>query len=197
MQSAGTDSLRAALQIAISVLTCSKSSKLLIQPKALIIHINFQACMDFSVVVSRNTPLSSLEELEEACAIFLTHIGYLSKGYEPRTGTSEITESVPFRLFVDFFLRRKDKTWLVEELAHELKTSKPTIYRHINKLKAMDLLEESYLDTEEGTQRKGYRLRYGSFSDAWHFVEEHVSVAMSNYRKSVDHIQKLASKEKR
>lgn len=153
--------------------------------------------MDFEINVNRNAPLTSLDDLDEVCAIFLTDIGYLPKGYGPRTGVSEIKDSVPFRLFVDFFLLRRDKTWLVEELAHEMKTSKPTIYRHIKKLKSMDLLEEAYLDTDENTQRKGYRLRYGSFGDAWHFVEEHVTVAMANYRKSVDHIQKLAEEKKR
>ena len=88
-------------------------------------------------------------------------------------------------------------SWLVEELAHELHTSKPTIYRHIKKLKSMDLLEEAYLDTEAGTQRKGYKLRYGSLGDAWHFAEEHVTVAMANYRKTIDHIQTLAEKKRK
>jgi predicted transcriptional regulator len=153
--------------------------------------------MDFEIYVSRNAPLTSLDNLEEACLIFLTDVGYLPKGYGPRTGVTEVKESVPFRLFVDCLLRRRDKTWLVEELAHELGTSKPTVYRHVNKLKSMDLLEESHLETKEGTLRKGYRLRYGSLSDAWHFVEEHVNVAMANYRKSLDHIQKLADKERK
>jgi predicted transcriptional regulator len=153
--------------------------------------------MDFEIIVSRNAPLTSLDDLEEVCAIFLADIGYLPKGYGPRTGVSEVRDSVPFRLFVDFFLLRRDKAWLVEELAHELKTSKPTIYRHIKKLKSMDLLEEAYLDTDGEAQRKGYKLRYGSLGDAWHFVEEHVTVAMSNYRKSVDHIQKLAEESKK
>jgi len=153
--------------------------------------------MDFSITITRNTPLTPHDDLDEACAIFLSQIGYLPKGYEPRTGVSEIRDSVPFRLFVDCFLRRKDKTWLVEELAHDLEASKPTIYRHINKLKGMDLLEEAHLTTKEGNQKKGYRLRYGSLSDAWHFVEEHVNVAMANYRKSLDHIQKLAEKERK
>jgi predicted transcriptional regulator len=153
--------------------------------------------MDFEIYISRNTPLTSLDGLEEACEIFLAEIGYLPKGYGPRTGVSEVKESVPFRLFVDCFLRRRDKTWLVEELAHELKTSKPTIYRHINKLKGMDLLEESHQETKDGAMKKGYRLRYGNLSDAWHFTEEHVNVAMANYRKSLDHIQKLADKERK
>jgi predicted transcriptional regulator len=145
--------------------------------------------MDFAITVSRNTPLTSVEDMEEACVIFLTQIGYLQK-----SGETDPKKSVPFRMFVDYFLERKDKTWLVEELAHELETSKPTIYRHINKLKAMDLLEEAYLEVKGGSTKKGYKLRYGSLADAWHFVEEHVSVAMANYRKSVDHIEKLSEK---
>ena len=38
--------------------------------------------------------------------------------------------------------------------------------------------------------KKGYKLRYSNLSKAWTFVEAHVSVAMENYRKTVDHLQK-------
>ncbi len=44
-----------------------------------------------------------------------------------------------------------------------LHTSKPTIYRHINKLKALDLLEE-VVGMGEGKGRKGYRVRYGNMA---------------------------------
>ncbi|MCK4757780.1 MAG: helix-turn-helix transcriptional regulator [Thermoplasmata archaeon] len=153
--------------------------------------------MSFELSVVTNTPLSSIDELDEACEIFLSHIGYLPKGYESRTGAANVRDSVPFRLFVNCLLKRRDKVWLIEELAAELETSKPTVYRHINKLKSMDLLDFTQIEVSNNMYKKGYRLRYDNLAKAWNFVEAHVGVAMENYRKTVDHIQKLVEAERR
>jgi predicted transcriptional regulator len=102
---------------------------------------------------------------------------------------------VPYRLFVECLLGRMDKGWTVEQLAAKLKTTKATIYRHINKLKEMDLLDEVNVN-ERGTIRKGYRIRYGNLSKAWNFVESNVEIAMENYRKTVDHLAKLAEQRR-
>jgi predicted transcriptional regulator len=88
-----------------------------------------------------------------------------------------------------------DKGWTVEQLAAKLKTTKATIYRHINKLKEMDLLDEVNV-TERTTVRKGYRIRYGNLSKAWNFVESNVEIAMENYRKTVDHLEKLSEQRR-
>src|SRR3989442_788764 len=103
--------------------------------------------------------------------------------------------SVPYRLFVECLLGRLDKGWTVEQLAAKLKTTKATIYRHINKLKEMDLLDEVNV-TERSSVRKGYRIRYGNLSKAWNFVESNVEIAMENYRKTVDHLEKLAEQRR-
>jgi len=84
---------------------------------------------------------------------------------------------------------------VVEDLAVALGTTKATIYRHINKLKGFDILEEMTVEDSEGKPRKGYRIRYGNLSKAWNFTEAHVNVAMENYRKTVDHLQELSSKK--
>src|SRR2546430_17654026 len=89
-----------------------------------------------------------------------------------------------------------DKGWTVEQLAAKLKTTKATIYRHINKLKEMDLLDEVNVN-ERGTIRKGYRIRYGNLSKAWNFVESNVQIAMENYRKTVDHVQNLSQERRK
>ena len=138
------------------------------------------------------TPLS---DIDEVAIIFLNQIGYFSKGYDPKTGATDIRDSVPYRLMVEFFLGRMDTAWLVEDLAVALETTKATIYRHINKLKGFDLLEEVPVARPDGGSKKGYRLRYGNLSKAWNFTEAHVQVAMENYRKTVDHLQELAGKK--
>jgi DNA-binding transcriptional ArsR family regulator len=152
--------------------------------------------MAFEITVVSNTPLTPIDDLKEVTLTFLTQIGYLPKGYDPKTGTTDVLKSVPYKLFAECFLGHPEKGWLVEELATELETTKPTIYRHINKLKDMDILEDIYVD-DEGQRRKAYRIRYGDLSKAWNFVEAHLEVAVENYRKTVEHLQKLTEKKRR
>ncbi|MEK6810135.1 MAG: helix-turn-helix domain-containing protein [Candidatus Thermoplasmatota archaeon] len=144
----------------------------------------------FEITVVSNIPLTPLKDLDEVSLMFLTQIGYIPKGYDPKTDAKSVRESVPYRLFVECLLGRAEKGWTVEQLATKLRTTKATIYRHINKLKALDLLDEVDV-IEKGGARKGYRIRYGNLSKAWNFVESNVEIAMENYRKTVDHIQKL------
>lgn len=146
--------------------------------------------MSFEIAVVSNTPLTPLTDMDEVLSIFLSHIGYLPPGYTPRNEASDVESSIPFRIFRDYFLRREEKVWLIDEIAADLEATKATIYRHVNKLKALDLLEEAYVE-REGAQKKGYRIRYGNLSKAWNFTESNVQAAMDSYRKTVDHIQKL------
>lgn len=143
--------------------------------------------MGFEIRVVSNTPLIGEENVETAAKTFLYQIGYLSKGSDP---------DIPYRIFAEFFLKHPEKAWYVEELSNELKTSKPTVYRHLNKLKGLDILEEVQIFDEKTQQnKKAYRLRYGNIEKAWNFVEAHLKVAIENYGKTVEHLQKLLEKE--
>ena len=136
-----------------------------------------------------------MNDIEEVAMLFLNEIGYFPKGYDPKTDVTDIRDSVPYKLLMDYFLDRMEKPWIVEDLAVALGTTKATVYRHINKLKSIDLLEEMSVVDSEGNPRKGYRIRYGNLSKAWNFTEAHVNVAMENYRKTIDHLQELATKK--
>ena len=150
----------------------------------------------FELQVTSNTPLSSVDDVDVVAETFLIQIGYIPKGYDPKTSATSVRDSVPYRMFMNYFMRNMNKAWTVEELAALLETTKPTIYRHINKLKSLDLLES--MDVEyEGQVRKGYRIRYGDLSKAWSFTEANVDMAMENYRKTVTHFQNLVQQEKR
>jgi len=150
----------------------------------------------FELQVTSNTPLSSVDDVDVVAETFLIQIGYIPKGYDPKTSAVSLRDSVPYRLFMDHLMRNMNKAWTVEELAALLDTTKPTIYRHINKLKSLDLLES--MDVEyEGQVRKGYRIRYGDLNKAWSFTEANVNMAMENYRKTVAHFQSMIEKEKR
>lgn len=148
--------------------------------------------MAFELVVVNNTPMTPVTDLDEVAVAMLRNVGYLGRGADDE---ANMRESVAYRLFRDCFLLRPDKAWTAEELITGLDTSRPTLYRHLNKLKALDLLEEStHREPGETTGRKSYRIRYGNLAKAWNFVEANVKVAMENYRKSMDHLQVLAER---
>jgi predicted transcriptional regulator len=145
--------------------------------------------MVFEMQVVSNTPLIGEEDLENASKKFFEQIGYLSKGSDP---------DIPYKIFSDFFLKHPTKAWYVDEIAVELKTSRPTVYRHLNKLKGFDILEEVHIFDEATNQnKKAYRLRYGNFQKAWNFVEAHLKVAIENYGKTVEHLQNLIEKQRK
>ncbi len=144
--------------------------------------------MAFQIHVVSNVPLTSVKDPQEVALLFLGQIGYLP--IRTGVGDEEARRSIPYRLLVDHLLRRSERGWTAEELASRLGTGKATVYRHINKLKSLDLLEEVKVPTPDGS-RKGYRIRYGNLAKAWNFVEAHVDVAMENYRRTVEHFQGL------
>lgn len=149
----------------------------------------------FELQVVSNTPLTPLNDIDDVTLQFLQMIGYLPKGYDPKTKADNVQESVPYRLFTECLVGNMKRAWTVEDLAAKLRTTKPTIYRHLNKLKAIDILEE--VDTLQGGERKkGYRVRYGDLSKAWNFTEANVQMAMDSYRKTIDHLQGLVERER-
>ena len=145
--------------------------------------------MVFEMQIVSNTPLVGEDDLDIAAKMFFEQIGYLSKGADP---------TIPYKIFADFFLKHPTKAWFVDEIVVELKTSKPTVYRHLNKLKGFDILEEIQVFDETTQQnKKAYRIRYGNFQKAWNFVEAHIKVAVENYGKTVEHLQKLLEKQRK
>lgn len=149
--------------------------------------------MSFQITVVSNVPLTPLEDLREVALRFLQHIGYLARG--PEGSSKEHRGIIPFRLFMEL-LQNGERGRTVEEIAAHLETTKATVYRHISKLKLLDLLEEVDVETPLGN-RKGYRVRYGDLGKAWNFVEAHVHVAMEHYRETVDHMQNLVEVRRR
>lgn len=150
----------------------------------------------FEIHVTSNIPLSSIDDVDIVAETFLVQIGYIPKRYDPKTSATSVRDSVPYRLFMDFFMRNMSKAWTVEELAILLETTKPTIYRHINKLKSLDLLDSIDVEFEKQVH-KGYCIRYGNLLKAWNFTEANVNMALENYRKTIAHFQELIDKEKK
>lgn len=148
--------------------------------------------MGFELRIVRNNPLTGETDLDQVLMVFLKNIGYLPQNAGLDAG---------FRLVRNCFLKFPDRPWTIEELLTELDTNKSTLYRYLNKLKGLDILDEIDIPAEEPAEdetyrktKKGYRFRFSSFKTAWGIVESHTSVALDNYRKNVDHIDDLASR---
>ncbi|HYA10446.1 MAG TPA: helix-turn-helix domain-containing protein [Thermoplasmata archaeon] len=146
--------------------------------------------MPFELSLRYSTPLTPIADLDEVLREFLRMIGYLPEGEDGRGSEGPIAQSLALRLVRECLLRDPSRAWYAEELAAVLKTSKPTVYRHLNKLKALDLLEE-VAGALDGKGRKGYRLRYGNLARAWDFTEANAQNALRRYRETVNHLQEL------
>ena len=149
--------------------------------------------MPFELALRYSTPLTPIPELDEVLREFLRLIGYLPEGEEGRGTEGPIAQSLAYRLVRDCLLKDPSRPWYVEELIAVLGTSKATVYRHINKLKSLDLLEEVG-GVADGKGRKAYRLRYGNLARAWDFTEANAQNALRRYRETVDHLQRLIEK---
>lgn len=142
--------------------------------------------MTFEIRLTGEPPITS-GDFENSLLAFLRRVGYLSE--------NDGQSSIPFKLF-RCFLDRPEKAWLVEEMMAHLDTTRATVYRYLNRIKSLDVLEESEMheNGSTGKPKKGYKLRYGSFSKAWNFVEAHMDVAKENYRKTAEFIDGCLSK---
>lgn len=149
--------------------------------------------MDFKIQVSEHKPKIS-NSLEEILEDFLLDIGYLSG----RKSEDEVQDSVPFKLWTDCFLEKPEKFRTIDELAVMLDTTKPTVYRHLNKMKALNLLEEKELTIEDDGEvtKKGYRLNQGNLLKAWHITELTIESNLKRYRETVERINSLSSGKK-
>lgn len=139
----------------------------------------------FEMNINIVNPMKHESNIDYVLLTFLSSIGYLPR-IDPQRDFETAIKSVPYILFKECFLEHGERWWSVDELLAYLKTTRPTLYRHLNKLKSLDLLEER----QEGMSKR-YRLRYGDLSKAWTFVEANVNLAMQNYRIMVDHISSL------
>lgn len=146
--------------------------------------------MPFELTVRYSTPLTPLRDTDEVLTEFLRLIGYLPEHDDGRAGEGPAKESLAYRLVRDSLLRDPGRAWYAEELEAVLKTTKSSVYRHLNRLKALDLLEEVG-GQSGGKGRKGYRLRYGNLARAWDFTEANAQNALKRYRETVNHLQTL------
>ena len=138
--------------------------------------------MAFEMQVVSHAPLTGETDPRRTAQAFFGLIGYTA-----RKGPDH---GISFSLFYDCFLMHPTKDWTVEELASSCSTTMPSVYRHLNKLKDLDIIEDLYTE-RDGERKRAFRLRYGDLSKAWNFAESHFQLAIDNYRKTVDHLETM------
>ncbi len=166
--------------------------------------------MVFQLVLVSHTPPTSSDDVDAVAAALLRDVGLLPGGLSvppetykrrrdrPRggppaaTGSSdparpgeEVLTSVPYRLVMDCFFRHPEQGFTVEELERRLHASRPTVYRHLQRLRDLDLLSVREEDPD-GKRRRSYCLRFGQPTKAWRFVEVNAECAMASLRETVD-----------
>ncbi len=148
--------------------------------------------MPFEIQVCSHSPIVS-NNLDEILERFLLDIGFLSG----RKRGEELYESIPFKLWTECLLDSPEKSWTVDELSETLEASKPTIYRHLNKLKNLDMVEAKEVVEEDNGEviKKGYRLRHGDLMHAWYITEANIESAVKRYRETVANISELIKGE--
>jgi predicted transcriptional regulator len=136
----------------------------------------------FEMRVVGDPPLTGEMNVERVAKLWMERIGYTAKK-GPDHGLS-------FKILYECFLLHPTNWWTVDQLAANCSTSMPSIYRHLNKLKDLDLIEDDHVEVD-GDQRRAFRLRYGDLAKAWNHAEVHFQHAMDAYRSSVDHLEDL------
>ncbi len=145
--------------------------------------------VSFRLTLTERPPMEPGADANEMLMDMMEAIGYLTPWSAPRA-REDVGEVLAYRLFKDCLMDRSDRTWTMRELMAVLDTSKPTLYRHLKKLEALDLLERG-LRGESPRSSKAFRIRYGDLSKAWNFTEEHARLSLRAYRQTVEHLEAL------
>jgi DNA-binding transcriptional ArsR family regulator len=177
--------------------------------------------MVFRLVLVNHTPPTASDDKEAVAAALLRDIGLIPGGLEVPTGTArrrrgrprdgkvvisgsadpprpgeEVLASVPFRLMMDCFWTNPGMGFTVEELETRLGASRPTVYRHLLRLRELDLISLGEEDGAKG-HRRNYQMRFSSPTKAWRFVEVNAECALDTLREMVDLVWKEAEPRKR
>ena len=148
--------------------------------------------VSFRLPLADHPPVGAGPSPEARLVDMLERVGYLTPWGTVRGG-EDPSDNVAYRLFKECLLDRPDRSWTTREMMAVLHTSKPTLYRHLKKLEALDLLERG-LRGESPRSSKAFRIRYGDLSKAWTFTEEHGRQALRSYRETVEHLESLLAK---
>ena len=105
-------------------------------------------------------------------------IGLLSNHHYP------YHESMPYKILDECFFQRPDRPWTAEEIAAWIETTRPTAYRHLNRLISLGLIERCRA-TDGGPPTSAFHLRLGSLKKGWQKIETQTELVLDKYKKTI------------
>ncbi|MFL2943975.1 MAG: helix-turn-helix domain-containing protein [Candidatus Poseidoniales archaeon] len=108
-------------------------------------------------------------------------IGLLSNHHYP------YNESMPYKIIDECFLQRPDRAWTAEEVAAWIETTRPTAYRHLNKLISLGLIDRCRA-ADGGPPTSAFHLRKGSLKKGWQKIETEIELILDQYKKIIKQI---------
>lgn len=118
---------------------------------------------------------------EDNLGILGRGIGLLSNHHYP------YNESMPHKIIDECFLQRPDRAWTAEEVAAWIETTRPTAYRHLNKLISLGLIERCRA-ADGGPPTSAFHLRKGSLNKGWQKIETEIELILEQYKKTIKQI---------
>ena len=105
-------------------------------------------------------------------------IGLLSNHHYP------YSESMPYKILDECFFQRPDRAWTAEEIAAWIETTRPTAYRHLNRLISLGLIERCRA-SDGGPPTSAFHLRFGSLKKGWQKIETQTEIILDKYKKTI------------
>ena len=93
-------------------------------------------------------------------------------------------DSIPYKIIDECFFQRPDRAWTAEEIAAWIETTRPTAYRHLNRLISLGFIERCRAE-DGGPPTSAFHLRYGSLKKGWAKIETQVELVLDKYRKTI------------
>ena len=109
-------------------------------------------------------------------------IGLLSNHHYP------YSESMPYKILDECFFQRPDRAWTAEEIAAWIETTKPTAYRHLNRLISLGLIERCRA-SDGGPPTSAFHLRFGSLKKGWQKIETQTELILDKYKKTINKLK--------
>ena len=109
-------------------------------------------------------------------------IGLLSNHHYP------YNESMPYKILDECFFQRPDRAWTAEEIAAWIETTRPTAYRHLNRLISLGLIERCRA-SDGGPPTSAFHLRFGSLKKGWQKIETQTEIILDKYKKTIKRLK--------
>ena len=109
-------------------------------------------------------------------------IGLLSNHHYP------YGESMPYKILDECFLQRPDRAWTAEEIAAWIETTRPTAYRHLNKLISLGIIDRCRA-ADGGPPTSAFHLRLGSLNKGWQKIETQTELILDKYKKTITELK--------